>query len=239
MNSHASPKDWDGQLETLDDLSQAVHYNHWIYTLMEPYLGKRVLEVGCGTGNMTELLAKGRKVLSLDVNPFYLAIAKKRLKKNPLASFRQINLEKGFEKIKNFKPDTIFCSNVMEHIFDDQHFLKECHSILPKGGRILIFVPALPSLYGSMDKSYGHFRRYTKKDLKMKVSKNCFVVVCCRYLNLLGIFGWWLNGRVFNRLIVPKGQLLLYDKILRFVVLIEKWLPKPIGLSLFCVGERL
>jgi|SRR6185503_2352295 len=229
---------YDGQLETLDDLSEAVYYNRWIYNLMKPHLGRRVLELGCGIGNMTELLSDGRTVLGLDAHPTYLSLAKKKMSQKNNVSFQRVDLSKSFLLFKKFKPDTIVCSNVLEHIDDDGRFLKICSKLLSKRGRLLIFVPALPSLYGSMDETYGHYRRYTKKDLEKKVKFTGFLIPQCRYLNLLGVFGWWLNGKVLRKKVVPKGQLLLYDKIVRFVMIVEKWLPKPIGLSLFCVCEK-
>ena len=229
---------YDGQFETLDDLSEAVYYNRWIFSLMAPYLGKRVIEVGCGIGNITKLLGDGRRVLGLDIHPRYLSFAKKRLARQKNISFQSIKLNENFKTFHKFKADTIVCSNVLEHIENDRWFLNNCFAALPKGGRLLIFVPALPILYGSMDKTYGHFRRYSKSDLENKIRRTGFFISQCRYLNLLGIFGWWLNGKVFHKKVVPKGQLLLYDKIVRVVMQIERWLPKPIGLSLFCVGEK-
>lgn len=65
-----------------------------------------------------------------------------------------------------------------------------------------------------------------------------FQVDYCRYLNLLGVFGWWLNGKILKRKIIPKSQMLLYDKVVQFSSRIEKFLPKPLGLSLFCVGRK-
>ncbi|HUO57408.1 MAG TPA: class I SAM-dependent methyltransferase [bacterium] len=233
------PKDaWDGQLETLDDLSGAVHYNRWIYGMMEPFLGRKVLEVGCGIGNLTEFLAEGREVLAVDLQDSYLNLARKRLGSRRSVHFQRVNLEKKLPFFQKFRPDTIVSSNVLEHIREDRGFIRECYQRLPRGGRFLNFVPAMPSIYGSMDRHYGHFRRYTLGDLDGKMRDEGFEVLQSRYLNLLGIFGWWLNGRVLKKTIVPKGQILLYDKILRWVVPIEKWLPRPIGLSLFCAAIK-
>jgi hypothetical protein len=89
-----------------------------------------------------------------------------------------------------------------------------------------------------MDANYGHFRRYLKGDLTGKMGENGFSILKCRYLNLLGVFGWWWNGKILKKSIVPKSQILIYDQIIRWMAPIEKWLPKPLGLSLFCAGEK-
>ena len=227
------------QLQTLDDLSLAVHYNRWIFNMMLPHLGDRVLEVGCGIGNMTEQLAKGRRVLATDIQNNYLKQARQKLGKHKNIQFRQMNFEKPISITKSFKPNTIVCVNVLEHIQGDVRFLTECFRMLPPGGKLLIFVPALQFLFGSMDAQYGHFRRYSKSELESKMKESGFMIPGVRYLNLLGIFGWWWNGKILKKSIVPLGQILIYDQIIRWVAHFEKWLPKPIGLSLFCAGEKV
>jgi SAM-dependent methyltransferase len=237
VRQKTKPK-WDGQRETLDDLLEAVHYNRWIYRNVEAFLGKRILEVGCGTGNITGFLADKRQVLAVDVHGGYLESAKKRLGEKPNLRFREFDLRKGVRSFRNFRPDTIISVNVLEHIDEDEAFLKESFGLLPPGGRVLVFVPAFQWLFGSMDKSYGHHRRYSKDSLNDKLRKTGFEIDYCRYLNLLGVLGWWVNGKILRRKIIPKGQMLLYDQILRFVAPIEKYLPKPLGLSLFSVGRK-
>jgi len=232
------PRSWDGQRETLDDLSDAIHYNRWIFSLMEPYLGKRTLELGCGIGNMTGSLAEKGRVLAMDVNPDYLAAAKRVLKGRPGVAFRRLELPGGLSRTRSFRPDGLVCVNVLEHIREDGQLLANCRKVLPEGGKALFFVPALPWLYGSMDRTYGHHRRYTKEGLESLMRQAGFEVTFCRYLNLLGILGWWLNGKVLGRRVLPRGQMFLYDQVVRFTGRIEKWLPRPIGLSLFCVGTK-
>jgi len=234
----ASSKAWDGQRETLDDLSTAVHYNEWIYGMLKPYLGNRILEIGCGTGNLTGYFARHGRVLASDVNDGYLKEARRRLGKTAGVSFQKVNLDRPLAALKRFQPDTIVCVNVLEHIEDDRRVLAQCLRLLPPGGKLLLFVPAFQFLYGSMDKSYGHFRRYSRPELEQKVARAGFQVDYCRYLNLLGILGWWFNGKVLKRKIIPKSQMMLYDFVVSFSSKIEKFLPKPIGLSLYCVGLK-
>jgi SAM-dependent methyltransferase len=231
-------KKWDGQRETLDDLSQAVHYNQWIYRILRPYLGKRILEIGCGTGNLTGYFSSHGPVLAVDMHSGYLDEARKRLRKAPVVSFQKVDLEKNLSSLRRFRPDTIVCVNVLEHLFDDHRVLSQCYRLLPPGGRFLVFVPALQFLFGSMDVSYGHFRRYSLRELRKKLARTGFEVDYCRYLNLLGILGWWLNGKILKRKIIPKAQILLYDRIVWFTEKIEKFLPKPLGVSLFGVGRK-
>ncbi len=44
----------------LEAMSFAVNYHRWILSIFEPYLGKRVVEVGAGTGSFSELLLEQR-----------------------------------------------------------------------------------------------------------------------------------------------------------------------------------
>ena len=232
------PEKWDGQRETLDDLSAAVHYNEWIYKMLCPYLGKRILEIGCGTGNLTGYFTRHGLVLAADVNSEYLEKAQRRLKDISGVTYQKVDLEKSLSPLRRFRPDTVICVNVLEHIFNDHKVLARCFELLPPGGKFLLFVPALQSLFGSMDVSYGHFRRYSSQELKRKMEDAGFQVEYCRYLNLLGIPGWWFNGILLRRKIIPRAQMLLYDWIVQFSSKVEHFLPKPVGLSLFCVGRK-
>jgi SAM-dependent methyltransferase len=234
----SKPSKWDGQRESLDDLSGAVHYNEWIYRMLKPYLGKRILEIGCGTGNLTGYLGRHGRVLSVDLHEGYLRSARARWGSHKNIRFQKVDLTRDLKALKKFRPDTILCVNVLEHLPNDRVVLARALRLLPPGGQLLLFVPAFQFLFGSMDRTYGHYRRYSLPELRSKMEGVGFRVVYGRYLNLLGVPGWWINGKVFRRKIIPKYQLLLYDKVLILSSLIERFLPKPIGLSVFGVGQR-
>lgn len=228
----------DPQFETLEDLSEAFYYNRWIFRMMEPYLGQRILEVGCGIGNMTEFMAEGREILAVDMHVGYLSEGRRRFRGRSNVFFKKMDLSNGLGQARTFKPDTIVCVNVFEHLKEDEGFLRDCFRLLPPGGKLLLFVPALSILFGSMDRHYGHFRRYSKSQLLKVTGRNGFLVLNSRYLNLLGILGWWWNGNVLKRKIIPRRQILLYNQIIRWAAPFEKYLPRPIGLSVFYAGQK-
>jgi SAM-dependent methyltransferase len=238
MKQTSQTESWDGQRETLDDLALAVNYNEWIYKVVRPFLGQRIMEIGCGTGNITRYLTDHGHVCAVDVNKTYLDAARRYLKDRPNVKYHLINLERPLGSLRSFHPDSIVCVNVLEHLENDRQALQECHRLLPGGGHLLIFVPALQSIYGSMDKSYGHFRRYARRELLDKVTEAGFKVVDCHFLNLPGVPGWWFNGQILNRQIIPKAQMLLYDKLVPFIRGVEENLPLPFGLSLFCAAYK-
>jgi SAM-dependent methyltransferase len=76
--------------------------------------------------------------------------------------------------------------NVLEHIEDDRAALRELRQAIQPGGSLIVYVPAFPMLYTSMDRKVGHFRRYRRRDLIDTVVDAGFDVESCRYADSLG-----------------------------------------------------
>jgi len=64
-----------------------------------------------------------------------------------------------------FGLDTVIALNVIEHIEEDVAAMRSMRDMLVPGGRAIVLVPALPRLYGSLDRELGHARRYTRNAL--------------------------------------------------------------------------
>lgn len=64
------------------------------------------------------------------------------------------------------KYDVILALDVLEHLEDDRVILRYLQNNLKDGGIAIITVPAHPWLFSEHDKACGHYRRYTKKQLK-------------------------------------------------------------------------
>lgn len=56
--------------------------------------------------------------------------------------------------------------------------------------------------------------------------------------NLIGIFGWWLNGSLLRRTIPPSEQIGGFGRMVPALRRVEAAIPPPIGLSLFAVATR-
>jgi 2-polyprenyl-3-methyl-5-hydroxy-6-metoxy-1,4-benzoquinol methylase len=217
-------------LEQATDLD---NYNRWIISLFKKYFGKYILEVGSGLGGLSLHLPKTKVTLS-DTRDDYLSHLKK------LFNYKILKLDIEKEAPTNLVNtyDTVFSSNVLEHIKDDESAMKNCFKVLRKKGKLLLFVPARKEIFGNLDRAMGHYRRYTKEELIRKVEKIGFKILKIKYVNFPGYFSWWLRGKspiksnsdnlmakVFDTLVVP----FLYP---------EKYLPIPFGQSLMLVAEK-
>jgi SAM-dependent methyltransferase len=129
------------------------------------------------------------------------------------------------------------CLNVLEHIEDDRATLADMYSLLAPGGRLVLLVPAFQRLYSSLDVHLRHFRRYEKDDLAQKIRDAGFTLDDLRFANRPGILGWWLNGKVLRRRVLPRGQLLAF-KFLMPLLRREEKQPPTAGLSLIALATK-
>lgn len=224
---------------TLLLLENANFYNKIVFEEIRPFLKGNIFEVGCGIGNLTGWLIKQHKVMVADMNEDYLEIIRKKFGNHPnLLDSLIWDIRKDFPYRLDHLFETIVCSNVLEHIEEDEMVLKRFYHLLPKGGRIIMFVPALGLLYNRLDQELGHLRRYEKSEVLKKFKESGFKIIHLKYFNLFGILGWFLNGKILKRGILPKGQLYIFDRFFPFLIRIERSLPNFLGQSLIAVGKK-
>jgi hypothetical protein len=140
----------------------------------------KIVDFGAGTGALAQIWLDDYSIKPdcVEIDPELTAILKeKRFRVFP-------NLDE-VSKEYNF----IYTSNVLEHINDDTEALKSLAEGMTDNGRLAVYVPAFPILFSSLDYKVGHFRRYTKKELKNKVISAGFEVEEIRYCDSLGFFG--------------------------------------------------
>jgi SAM-dependent methyltransferase len=138
----------------------------------------KIIDFGAGTGYLAELFSKNYSVIptAVEIDPDLQKIIKER----------EIPCVGNIGKIQG-KVQYIYSSNVLEHIEDDLGLLKQLNKKLADGGKLALYLPALPFLYSEMDKQIGHFRRYKKNELKIKLRKAGFVVEHISFDDPLGV----------------------------------------------------
>jgi len=139
-----------------------------------------IADFGAGTGTLAQIWIDDYSVTPdcIEIDPELISI----LKKKGLNVIPNLN-------VMDKKFTFIYTSNVLEHIEDDLGILVELGHKLKDNGKLAIYVPAFPMLFSSLDYKVGHFRRYTKKELKNKVISAGFEVEEIRFCESLGFFG--------------------------------------------------
>lgn len=221
----------------LDNLSGADAYTRWILDEARPFLGKRVLEVGCGTGTYTVPLAKaGHELVSVDIDPAYAAATTQATQGMGAVTVRHadatdpaVDLGEAF--------DSVILLDVLEHIEHDVALLARLRARLKPGGRIVLKVPAMKALHSPMDEAIGHWRRYDRASLARTLTEAGFEAERLWPFNAFAVPGWWLNGRVLKRITPPAEQVRLFNRLIPVLRPLDKALRHVMALSLFAVGR--
>lgn len=230
-----------GQNELSENLNKWDYingYSNWMYHIYEPYVGKRVFDVGAGMGRMVKYyIDNAERVVATDIfksqvdfmNRYF---SKCEIFRAELIDILNDDLAKYYEEF-----DTVICINVLEHLEDDVRAVKNMKKLLTDKGKLILFVPAFQKLYCSMDKNVNHYRRYNKGVLR-EIAKECEMeIVANSYFNLLGIIPYWLKGRFKKEAgesfstSLNENNSKVYNFASKILEPIEKRFPPKFGLS--------
>ena len=102
-----------------------------------PFVGHRVLDLGCGKGTILRYLGPGVRYTGVDRDRRSVS-ALRRL--YPQYEFHLADLDVGLPPLEpGF--DTVLLLAVLEHLRDPQGLLCDCTSLLKAGGKVVITVP--------------------------------------------------------------------------------------------------
>jgi SAM-dependent methyltransferase len=149
--------------------------------VMEPLLLQtpncRLLDVGCGAGNMIHHLSHYGKVKGLEIDERPVKVARER---GYDVDLFDVTDPMPFDD-NSF--DAVTALDVIEHNEDDMAILTDTYRILKPGGYIIITVPAFMWLWSHNDDINAHVRRYTARKIKQKLSQTGFKVKRVTYNN--------------------------------------------------------
>jgi SAM-dependent methyltransferase len=224
----------------LDAVAEATNYYRWIIDSFAPALGVRIVEAGAGIGTVSELLlttASPKELLLVEPAQNNIGELRRRFDRNARVSVVHGYLE---EVAGSFEADTVVAVNVLEHVERPDDFLRAAHQILSPGGALLILVPALPGIYGSLDVAFDHYRRYTRAGLRDSLRSAGFAIEKLHYLNFVGVAAWFMAGRVLSRTTLGRTQVRFYDRwVIPWLSRIESRLHPPFGQSLLAIARKV
>ena len=223
---------------TLARMSELGSYNRIMFELFAPRLGRRVLEIGAGAGNLSRFLLDRDAVILSDFEAEYLHLLRRRFGSYENVQIRRIDLNTfTAADLAGDKVDSVVCLNVLEHIEDDRRVLAELARAIEPGGVLVVLVPAHPELYSDLDRNLGHHRRYTRELLEQRFREAGFVVEKSRYFNWVGAIGWYVYGRLMGRPHITKAATRGYHLVSRMREL-EEPAGFRFGLSVIAIGRR-
>ena len=229
----------DSGPEILHSLAAAPRFNRWMAETIAPQVGRRVLEIGAGIGNLTRMLVARRACyVATDIDPEHLARLKTRFQHRPNLEVAQCDLARAAD----FRPfagrmDTVVCLNVLEHVEDDRGALRNIHGALAPGGRAIILVPHDQRIFGTLDTALGHFRRYSHEELRARMEEAGFHVERILEFNRVSRPAWRFSGRVLKRETLGYWQLRVFDRFVWLWRRIDRFLPWP-PTSIIAIGVR-
>ena len=212
--------------------------DEWIYDEIAPFIGQRVLEVGCGLGNLMLHLLDRELLVGIDSDVKSIEHLSTVYETEESVHVYPLDVcDPEVLRLEALGFDTVMSLNVLEHVENDVVALEHMRKLLVPGGRLVLIVPAHRWLYGTMDQAIGHLRRYDRALMNDTLAQAGFSPVVLKYLNAVGTLGWFVNGRVLRQSVPPSGQLRLFNVIVPFLRAVERRVPPSFGLSLLAVAK--
>jgi SAM-dependent methyltransferase len=227
--------------DILEVMHLAPRYAGWQVDAARPFIGRRICEVGSGIGNIAaELLMLDPELLLLtDTDPYYLNRLRQAHSGDPRVQVRELTLpEVPEEALAPHQLDTVVAFNVIEHVDHDIASVSALARLVQPGGHVIVLVPALSALFGTLDVALQHRRRYTRATARQLLTMSGLSPVSLKYFNVIGAAGWFVYSRLRHRSRLSERSVALFDRLVP-LLRHESLLGPPIGLSLIAVGQRV
>jgi SAM-dependent methyltransferase len=206
-----SAADFRYQGSELELFARAVNWKRYWSAQVRPHLGLRVLEVGAGIGVNTSYLNHGSTewvCLEPDrkmAQELATAIASGAIPANRVIAGTISELP----AIPSF--DSVVYVDVLEHIEDDAAELARAAERLRSGGKIIMVGPAHSWLFSEFDRSIGHFRRYSPREVRA-LHSSALELIAVRQLDVVGILASMANRWGLRQTTPNPRQISVWDR---------------------------
>lgn len=217
----------------------AENWKQYYGSFIKPHLKGTVIEVGAGIGGTTKHLCDGSQTEWLCIEP------DNRLEQHVVAMIENNELPYCCKSIcgvlsdvKNKQADAIIYIDVIEHIEDDKEELLKASTYLKPGGVLAILVPAHQYLYSNFDKSIGHYRRYSRKQLKA-VIPSTLTIEKALYLDSVGLTASLAQKLLLKQSYPKVSQIKIWDNFMVPISKITDWLTGyNLGKSVLLIARK-
>lgn len=226
--------------QELTIFAHAANWKKYYTSIIRPYFGKHVVEVGAGIGATTAVMCNGiqGKWICLEPDPVLRLEIDRLISGGKLPACCQT--QSGFvsDIPLNDQSDTFIYIDVLEHIEDDRAELEAAAARLSPGGRLIVLSPAFNFLYSPFDKSIGHHRRYDKKMLHSLTPSYCSVEKMI-YLDSVGMATSLVNRLFLSQSMPTIDQIKFWDRrIIPISKLVDRFTGYSFGRSLLGIWKK-
>jgi glycosyltransferase involved in cell wall biosynthesis len=223
----------------LNNLTGTPQYVNWTTGILRRHMGDEILELGAGIGTFAgHLMGRRFRYVAAEKDPLYLHTLHNRFLRAPHVEVRTLDPERAedFQGLEgNF--DTVLCLNVLEYLDQPENTLRNAWTALREDGRLLVLTPQGPSLYGSLDHTLGHKRRFAPRQLQQMIETAGFRIERIHQLNKISRLVWFVNSRLLRAARISKLTLKLFDKTVWLWRLLDAIIPWN-GLSVIVVARK-
>ena len=218
-------------IAALESIAIANNYNNYLKEIFSLNLDKNdnILDFGAGYGIITKMLDDlGFNIKAVEKNKKAI----QELLKKKIETFTKIG------DVKN-SIDCIISLNVLEHIEDDNKIVADFYNFLPKGGKLLLYLPASNIIWTDLDNKVNHKRRYQKRSLEDLLISNNFCIEQIYYLDFIGWAVLLISKFLRINLSFNKKSIKFYDKyIFKTFKFLDIFTKNIIGKNLFVIAVK-
>ena len=223
--------------DAFETMAISPRVSKWTLAQFESVLGKRVLEAGFGSGNITRHLLNREQLTLIDRDEYYVRLMGRRWGHLENVQVVSGDLEDPvlYEKLDG-PFDSVVSINVLEHLESPESAMRGFLEVLRPGGHAVISVPAHQWLFSHVDRALGHRRRFERRELRQLVSQSGFELVSLQEFNRLAVAGWLLN-KATGSAGLRRWQMRIFALLLPIARVVETVKVLP-GLSLVAIARK-
>ena len=204
----------------------------------------RILDMACATAMSFRFLSDLGSIRGLDISTETIRFARQRgIDRIVRGDAQKIPFAEG-----SF--DLVLALDAFEHFPDDVASMREVHRVLAPGGALILTVPAFMSLWSPHDDAFHHLRRYTRSELRRRVSGQKLRIERLSYYSMFlfvplfvfrklrGLFSRGKEATSDFNVSIPRPVEWSLAGLMAVEAALLKRINLPVGASLICLSRK-